>query len=243
MPMHDWTRVTAGTYHDFHCRWLGDLTTRLNTGPLPSDYYAAQVEQVMEGMTADILTLSTAEEEPAADEAEGSLAVAVAPPRVRFTEEIETDIYSARARQIVIRHSSDDRMVALVELISPGNKASDYAWETFVTKSLAALHQGLHLLILDPFPPTDRDPRGVHGSIWGELGGRYEPPPDKPLTMVAYTAGLRKTAYVEPLAVGDVLTAMPLFLRPGRYVPLPLEESYTATFRGVPRRYREVLQG
>lgn len=61
--------------------------------------------------------------------------------------------------------------------------------------------------------------------------------------MVAYTAGYRKRAYVEPLAVGDSLTEMPLFLRADRYIPLTLEESYTATFRGVPRRYREVLAG
>jgi len=241
MPMHDWTRVSAGTYHDFHCRWLGDLTTQLNTGLLPNDHYA-QVEQVMEGMTADALLLK--EDEPdqsPQEESEGGLALAVAPPRVRFTEEIEAEIYSSRARQIVLRHSSGDRMVAVIELISPGNKSSEYAWETFVSKSLAALRQGIHLLILDPFPPTERDPRGVHGAIWSHLGGRYEPPTDKPLTMAAYTAGYRKRAYVEPLAVGDSLTEMPLFLRAERYIPLPLEESYTATFAGVPRRYREVL--
>ena len=53
MPMHDWTRVKAGTYHDFHCRWLADITNHLNRGLLPSDHYA-QVEQVGDGMIADI---------------------------------------------------------------------------------------------------------------------------------------------------------------------------------------------
>lgn len=48
-------------------------------------------------------------------------------------------------------------------------------------------------------------------------------------------------AYVEPLAVGDALIEMPLFLRPDWYVPLPLEESYQATFQGVPRRWQRVL--
>ena len=45
-------------------------------------------------------------------------------------------------------------------------------------------------------------------------------PPDKPLTTVAYAAE-PTTAYVEPVAVGEVLPEMPLFLGPGFYgVPL-----------------------
>src|SRR5271156_4620235 len=79
MPMHDWTRVTAGTYHDFHCRWLADMTNRFNGGLLPDDHYA-QMEQVMEGMTGDLLTLRMDEPPPRegpADEGEGGLAVAV----------------------------------------------------------------------------------------------------------------------------------------------------------------------
>lgn len=242
MPMHDWTRVSAGTYHDFHCRWLADLTNHLNRDRLPSDHYA-QVEQVAEGMIADILTLRSENPDDApTTENEGGLAVATAPPRVRFTASLEPELYAARARHIAIRHSSDDRIVAVIELLSPGNKASDYAFHTFVTKALEALQRGCHLLLIDPFPPGPRDPHGIHGAIWEQLGGTYEPPPDKPLTLVAYDAGLRKTAYVEPFAVGDALTAMPLLLTSQRYVLTPLEETYQATFLGVPRRWQRVLE-
>ncbi|MGL4554093.1 MAG: hypothetical protein ACRC33_23265, partial [Gemmataceae bacterium] len=69
----------------------------------------------------------------------------------------------------------------------------------------------------------------------------YTAPPGQPLTLAAYTAGLVPTAYVEPFAVGDPLTDMPLFLRPDRYVNVPLEASYMATFRCMPRRDRERL--
>jgi hypothetical protein len=230
MPMHDWTRVSAGTYHDFHCRWLADLTNRLNDGLLPSDHYA-QVEQSMEGMTADSLILRA--DPPPHVEEEGG-AVAVAQPRVRFTASLEADIYAKLARHITIRHSSDDRMIALIEVVSPGNKSGQYAFRTF-------LEQGIHLLLIDPFPPTPRDPDGLHAALWGELGGEFTPPNDKPLTLAAYETGPRKTYYVEPIAVGDTLTTMPLFLAPGRHVPMPLEESYTATYRGVARRWRAVL--
>jgi hypothetical protein len=64
----------------------------------------------------------------------------------------------------------------------------------------------------------------------------------KPLTLVAYDAGPPKTAYVEPVAVGDILKDMPLFLAPGWYVSVPLEATYQSAWRGVPRRFREVLE-
>jgi hypothetical protein len=46
----------------------------------------------------------------------------------------------------------------------------------------------------------------------------------------------------EPVAIGDVLIDMPLFLAPGWYVSVPVEATYQAAWRGVPRRFREVLE-
>lgn len=244
MPVHDWTRVSAGTFHDFHCTWAPEIKNRLNDGLLPPDYYA-QVEQAAGGLVADVLTLRSgpAPELPNPEPGAGDTVIA-APPQVRFTASLEMDAYSARARKVVIRHASDDRVVALIEILSPGNKASRHAFRTFVTKAADALTQGYHLLLLDLFPPGPRDPQGIHGALWAELGGEpYVQPLDKPLTLAAYAAGLTKTAYVEPLAVGDPLTAMPLFLTAGMYVSVPLEETYAAAYRGVPRRWRQVLEG
>jgi hypothetical protein len=133
--------------------------------------------------------------------------------------------------------------VALVEVVSPGNKASRNALRKFVEKAAEAISRGYHLLVLDLFPPTPRDPRGIHGAIWSELtGGGFEPPADARLTLVAYDAGVPTTAYVEPVAVGDAMPDMPLFLEPGEYVPVPLEATYQAAWRGVPRRWRDVLE-
>ena len=61
--------------------------------------------------------------------------------------------------------------------------------------------------------------------------------------MAAYEAvGLSVTGYVEPLAVGDPLPEMPLFLRPGTYVPVPLETTYQRTWQRLPLRWRRVLE-
>ena len=40
MPLHDWTRVSAGTYHAFHNAWITHLQEALNEGLLPNPYYA-----------------------------------------------------------------------------------------------------------------------------------------------------------------------------------------------------------
>ena len=62
------------------------------------------------------------------------------------------------------------------------------------------------------------------------------------MTLAAYSAGRPKTAYVEPTRVGQALIDMPLFLEPEVYINVPLEATYQAAYRGVPRRWREPLE-
>ena len=65
------------------------------------------------------------------------------------------------------------------------------------------------MLVVDVQPPSPRDPDGIHGAIWPEVGGDadYKAPAGKPLTLAAYEAAFPKNAYVEPIAVGDELLA------------------------------------
>jgi hypothetical protein len=49
------------------------------------------------------------------------------------------------------------------------------------------LSQGIHLVIVDLFPPTPRDPQGIHKAIWDAFGDEpFDFLPDKPLTVVLY---------------------------------------------------------
>jgi hypothetical protein len=244
MPIHDWSRVSAGTFHDFHAAWIIEIRNVLNTGTLPPEYYA-MAELIAGNIGPDVLTLQVGSPngEVPTEGTRGKTAVAVAPPRVRHVARTEMDEYVLKQRTLVIRHSSDDRIIALIEVVSPGNKASRHALRSFVEKAAAALYRGYHLLILDLHPPGPRDPQGIHGAIWAEVSDdSYRAPADKPLTLAAYSAGQIKTAYVEPVAVGDKLPDMPLFLEPEEYVPVPLEATYQAAWRGVPQRWRSVLE-
>jgi hypothetical protein len=248
MPIHEWTRVSPGTWHDFHLAWIAEIRNALNDGLLPPKYYA-QAEQIAGPLGPDVLTLQEPDDPPngtppsSADDAGGAVAVATAPPRVRLTAEAEMKDYVLKRRTIVIRHTSGDRIVALLEIVSPGNKSAQHAINSFVEKAQEALFRGYHLLVIDLFPPGPRDPNGIHAAIWGGFSDEpFELPPGEPLTLVAYSAGQRKKAYIEPTAVGRALIDMPLFLTPETYVNVPLEQTYQAAYRGVPRKWKAVLE-
>jgi hypothetical protein len=49
--------------------------------------------------------------------------------------------------------------------------------------------------------------------------------------------------YYEPVAVGQPLPDMPLFLEYGWHVRVPLESTYAAAYRTVPVRWRRVIEG
>jgi hypothetical protein len=244
MPIHDWTRVNAGIFHDFHLSWIAEIRHTLNSGLLPPDYYAL-AEQIAGGLGPDVLTLQTPGTggNGTTRDTQGVVAVATAPPKVRLTVRAEIDEYTLKQRTLVIRHVSQHRIVALLEILSPGNKASRHAMRSFLDKAASALAHGIHLLLIDLFPPGPRDPQGIHGALWQQVAdGTHEQPADKPLTLAAYSAGPVKTAYIEMAAVGDVLPDMPLFLDPEQYVNVPLEATYRAAYEGVPRFYRNILE-
>ncbi len=80
--------------------------------------------------------------------------------------------------------------------------------------------------------------------MWEHLfGGTTEPSGSPPLTLVSYRVGPPVTAYLEPVAVGDGLPDMPLFLDPAWYVNVPLEETYLQTWSGYPERWKLELAG
>jgi hypothetical protein len=96
-------------------------------------------------------------------------------------------------------------------------------------------------MAIDLYPPTRCDPHGIDAAIWRSLGDRQAIHQTKPLTLASYDFGEEIIAYVEPIALGDRLKDMPLFLDAGRYIDVPLEPSYRAAWRGVPRHLQQAL--
>ena len=121
MPIHDWTRVEAGDFHDFHQCWIVAIRTALNAGLLPPGYMA-MAEQATGRPIPDIVTPKAHEvnEGP-----EGGIAVTTAPPAARLIARIEGLNYAKRADRVVIRQGRG-KVVAIIEILSPGNKGSRY---------------------------------------------------------------------------------------------------------------------
>ncbi len=221
MPIHDWTEVDECIFHDFHHGWISSLKHVLNSGVLPSDYYAL----------ADLVG------------GDGDAVLSSGQPKVRFHDQAGSGRRPRpKSKRVAVRHKSGDRVVALIEIVSTGNKSGRAALRAFVDKTVGYIESGIHVMMLDLFPPGPRDPNGLHPLIWSAFKrNTFELPADKPLTVASYSAGVCPEAFVEPAAVGDFLATMPLFLTPDVYVNVPLEASYQAAWAEVPQRWRDVL--
>ena len=244
MPVHDWTRVSDGTFHDFHYSWVLEIKRALMRGLLPKGYYV-MAEQIGGDLGApDVLTLQAGGPKPESDEAlTGTATLTESPPVVHARTTIARDSYARMQRTVVIRHTSNDRIVAMIEVLSAGNKSSRHAISALLDKAVAALDGGVHLLLVDVHPPGPRDPHGIHGAILNEIGTEeYVLGGARRLTAAAYTAGSAIDAFVAHFAVGEPLPEMPLFLTRENYVRVPLEATYLAAWEDVPPQYQAMLR-
>ncbi len=241
MPVHDWKRVDAGLFHNFHQTWAVQLSNALNAGVLPSDYFSL-VEQNVRGPIPDVLALKLASSyDENAGPASGGVAVATLPPKAKLVRRSEADLYAEKANRVTVRHRHGE-VVAVIEIVAPGNKGSKAEFKAFIEKASSLLRQRVHLLLIDLFPPTPRDPQGIHKTLWDEFEEEdFELPADKPLTLAAYDAGPPQTAYVDYVGVGDALPDMPIFLRPETYVNAPLEATYQAAWDHFPAPLKKLL--
>jgi hypothetical protein len=242
MAIHDWTRVPAGIFHHFHHEWISAIAGVLNHGLLPPDHYAL-AEQIAGGLGPDVLTLQGPR--PASNgcpDPSAGVLLATTPPRARYHARTEPDRYAEKAKAITIRHASNHEVIAVVEIVSPGNKSNRHGLRSFVEKAIELLHGSIHLLIVDLFPPTARDLHGLNKLIWDEIMvNDFALPSDQPLSLGAYISYPIPEAFIEPTAVGAVLIDMPLFLSPDMYVPVPLEATYQSAWEELPAYWRSVL--
>src|SRR5262245_39789336 len=139
MPVHDWTRVDAGTFHAFHLGWLGQLQAALNGGLLPSGFYA-MAEQHAGDVIPDVLTLHTAPPDKGVRPSPGGGVATVTRTRPRVQRRLEARRSpKGRRRSIAVRHVSGHRIVALLEIVSPANKDRRRSVISFVNKAVTAL--------------------------------------------------------------------------------------------------------
>jgi hypothetical protein len=189
--------------------WVNIIATRLNAGVLPASYRAVPFF----GRSRPVeLDSSSAGWQPAGEAA----AVAIDwPPADDAWVEVWSD---------------DGPLVAAVELVSLANKDRPGARAAFAAKCAGYLRDGCGLVTVDVVTTCRADMRsGLLAELGvgaGALSGG--------LAAVAYrpVAG-RLEFWPAPLAVGQPLPELPLWLTGERAVPLDLEASYRDTCTGL----------
>ena len=166
----------------------------------------------------------------------------MARPRTKMYQETPTQFYLRKKKSVVIHHVTDDRVVAMIEIVSPGNKSSNLAIKSFVRKARKLLREGIHLLIIDPFPGGNRDPHGLQELILREFeNDPLQLPLGKSLSLFSFECDDPLRTYLEPISIGDELPDMTIFLYPGIYVQVPLEATYLGAWDSVPRKWQAVV--
>jgi hypothetical protein len=243
MPMHDWTQVEPTIYHHFHQRWTIAITDALNSGRLPSGY-SALIEQHSRGVVPDILTV---EKRRPKNRPKPSATATLTPPETRYRFAKQAKASVQRANRVAIRHRLGE-VVCVIEIVSPGNKAGQASVRKFIEKTRDFLLAGVSVVLVDPFPPTPRDPQSLHKLLWDEFEETpFEMPADEPLLLASYRAtddpeDFEPQAFVEPFRVGAAMRDMPAWIDPQEYVNVPLEESYQSAWQTCPEDYRYLIE-
>lgn len=217
MPIHDWTRVRANRFHDFHQSWTVALSNHLNNGRLPTGYYSLL-------------------EKP-------SVLLARMNANATYRADDEEARYAAKANSITIR-TPTHHDIAVIQIVSPGNKSSRVAQGSFVRQMVTLLKTGIHLLLVDLFPAVEKGAPEIHQATWSSITDREALglPEDRPLAVVAYEAAGEINAYLQEVGVGAPLPESPLFLAPRHYINCPLEESYRTAWEQFPPPLRGPLE-
>src|SRR5215212_7254715 len=102
MPIHDWSKVPSGLFHDFHQSWSIRVKDALNAGRLPKGL-SALVEQRSGPREADVLTVERRGRPQPGGPDDGAGLLIQERPTTRIVRRTTKDIYAGRANRIVVR--------------------------------------------------------------------------------------------------------------------------------------------
>lgn len=217
-------------WESFHSSWATRIADALTERWLPPNYIAE--EHVHFGPAIEI-DVATFEREPSPTaEVEGTTVATVAakvwtaPPADGVLPAVFPDTFEVR----VLNTDAGPRLVAAIELLSPGNKDRPTERRAFASKCASYLYQGISVIIMDIV--TNRR-ANLHNEVLRllEAGDALQLPPEANLYAVAYRPLRRGQSdaidvWRSPLALGQALPTLPLGLRADLVVPVDFEASY-----------------
>jgi hypothetical protein len=221
-------------WEGFHHSWAAFIAQQLNQETLPPDYFAESEISVGPELEIDVATLELT---GPGGGGTGSATTVWSPSRPRISAKVDfahLDSYEVRVYQDL----GGAELRAALELVSPANKDRAGSRRTFAAKCAGYLQHGIGVVIIDIVTARAAN---LHAELFDVLEVRsrrtvWESPTG--LYAVAYRAVTVRTkprveAWPVPLALGEPLPVLPLWLALDLCVPVRLEESYLATCRSL----------
>jgi hypothetical protein len=216
-------------WESFHVNWAGAIADDLNESLLPEGYFAEEHAQLGPMVEIDVATF--ADQEPSAARSGGTTTL---PPRT-WAPPAPTMVIPAAFPDafevLVFDGEGGARLVAAIELVSPGDKDREAHRRAFAIKCASYLCRGIGLIIVDIV--TSRRAK-LHNEI-GQVLGRGEAfalPVETMLYGIAYRPIIRDgesqiEIWPSALEIGQPLPVLPLALNAELVLPIDLESTYT----------------
>jgi hypothetical protein len=222
-------------WESFHSSWATKIADALTERWLPPNYIAEAHAHIGPSIDIDV---GTFERESAPGAGAGSGAVATVGPKVWTPPAPDTVVPSVFPDTFEVRILSTEtgpKLVAAIELVSPGNKDRATERRAFAVKCASYLYQGISLVIVDIV--TSRR-ANMHNEVWRvmEADDALHLPPEVSLYAVAYRP-LRRDGkdgidvWRSPLALSQPLPTLPLGLSAELVIPVDFEATYAEACR------------
>lgn len=237
MPLRDHFRSPVNDTHSWdevHGQWPGEIVRQLTT-VLPPGFRAAPRVHLGSSFEVDVgsYDLATRDPDAAVDSGGGTATLTAAAPT--FT--LEADLTDQDEYEVRIYDTERGRtLVATIEIVSPANKDRPSTRDIFVGKAAALLNQGVCVSVVDLVSVRQANLYAELVSMYGGADPRLADPPP-----YLYAATLRTykppkgrsrlETWFYPMAVGQPLPTLPIWLNETLHVELPLEVSYEETCR------------
>ncbi len=238
MPLRDHFRSPLDDVHswdELHGMWPAMIVREL-IEILPEPYFAAPGVHSGTLYEIDVGTYREPSAEPiGTDVGHGETAVAIyAPPKPSLTLQPQLpnqDVYEVR----IYDSRRNRRLVAAIEIVSPSNKDRPETRGTFVSKVATLLKHDICVSIVDV---VSTSPFNLYADLMRFLGSTDPALGEPPPSMYAVTLRMRYEGqrrmmdnWYHPLAIGQPLPTLPIWLTEHFAVSLTLESSYEETCR------------
>jgi Protein of unknown function (DUF4058) len=238
MPLLDHFHAPLSTerrWESFHSSWATRIADALTDRWLPSNYIAEEQAHIGPSIEIDIATFE--QEKPAVGKKKGAAVVTVSPKvwSPPAADGVLPSVFPDTFEVRVLNTDTGPKLVAAIELISPGNKDRPAEKKAFATRCASYLYQGISVIIVDIV--TNRH-ANLHNEIlqFMDAADTLQLPPEVSLYAVAYRPLRRRKRdqidiWRSPLVLGQSLPTLPLALSANVAIPVDFETTYAEACR------------